>query len=583
MKKIAILILALLLLIQPAFGVTASIIKSGPQTTDLYFTGDSTSPKTWYQDAIDGNPDAGIEICGAGQKYVGATYAINVQGSWKYALVTYRSSSEALAYTDQAHGSDCYYTSLGYLTFSPSHLSTPNPEVYYAAFPGKVYVVYETSSNPGTLSNFVLASGSLLGDYSFSRSYDQGTNAVTVDTPTIIFQTPAGSVTKSASDSTFGINNERRMVVGFCTDEYGQDCYSGYLVPTEASFPLTLPTGLSPVDDQHTYQRYITINGMGKPICIGTNLQATINSVSPNPVYYSQNLTINFTVINKRDTPTEVKGGNVKVSTDFYVEIKIYRADNASDVVFDKEILISQDLPPNTQISESIIWPAYAKSGEYKVEVIADPENYIKECVETDNTDTQSFQLKPIILPQIWINGNKTNVFPFSGVPFNFTLYLKDSDDLNVSNATVRLIETNGISSFAPTQVWNASVNPTIVKKVGTKVINEVEFPTDYWGRASITIIPTGNPLYDPQYSYLGFKTIEGDYSLILTGKTFSGDDFVFVVNGNVTNVYPLKVEDYHSYQNFTYSSLPNLNNFVSMIMNTVYTIFAKFWKVVAS
>jgi len=585
MKKLLIPILSLLVVISPVYAqVTGKIIQSGETTTNLFFTGDSSSPKTWYQDAMDGNPDVGIELCGAGQKYVGAAYAINVGGTWKYSLITYHSSSEALAYTDQSGSGGCYYTTLGELTFSPSHLSTPNPDVYFAAFPGKVRIVYESSANPGNLYNFAEESyGQLLGNYIVTRSFDQGTNKIEVDTPTIQFQSAAGTITKQADDPTFGVSSDRRMVVGICSDDIGDSCTAGVIVPTEAMFPLYLSSGASPVDDQHKYDRYVVINGLGQHICIGANLKVEIDDVSPDPVYYSQNLYINYTITNYRDSPTEDKGGNVRVTTDFNVEVKIYRQDNSSDVVFDHTYLISEDLSPGQSIQRSLVWPAYAKSGTYVVKITVDPDGIIEECDESDNTNTKTFELKPIIIPEIWINGNQSDTFPFAGVPFNLTLHLKDSDGLNVSNATVRLIETNGISNFVPTQIWDASVNSTTVKKVGTKVINEVEFPTDYWGKASITVIPTGNPLYAPQYSYLGFKNVEGDYSLSLTGKTFSGDDFVFVVNGNVTHVYPLKVEDYYSYQNITYSSLPNLDNFVSMIMNTVYTIFAKFWKVVAS
>ena len=584
MKRLFSLLLFLLLITELTYALTAKIIRSGGITTDLYFTGDSTDPKTWYQDAMNGNPDVGIEICDAGQKYVGAAYAIKVGGSWKYVLITYNSYSQALAYTDQTGSSGCYYTTLGELTFSPSQLSTPNPDVYFAAFPGKIYVAYETSGNPGVLSNFVMAEGSLLGDYVVTRSYQKSTNKIEVDTPSIQFESPATIVSKTADDPNFGVNNDRRMVVGVCSDSLGENCYSGLIVPTEASFPLYLSPGVSSpdVNDQHKYDRYVVINGIGKHICIGANLKVYINDISPNPVYYSQNLTINYTITNYRDVPTEDKGGNVDVTTDFYVEVKIYRSDNASDVVFDKKYFITEDLSPGQSILRGLVWPVYAKSGEYTVEVIVDSDGMINECDETDNSYTATFQLKPIIIPEIWINGNKTDTFPFVGAPFNLTLHLKDSDGLNISNATVKLVEKNGVSSFVPTQLWNASVNPSSSQTVCVKTFQEAEFPTDYYGYAQVTVIPSGNPLYAPEYSRFNIKSIIGDYEINLTGTTFSGEPFVFVISGEVTRAYPLKVINYYAYENITSNNFPNRESFVDMIMNTVYTIFAKFWKVVA-
>jgi hypothetical protein len=585
MKKLLSILLLLLLLSAQAKAQNASIVDTSLNPMDLYFTGDANDPRTWYQDAMGNNPDATIMVCGVGPKYVGAVYAANILGSFKYVLITYRSSTEALAYTDKSSG-NCFYPSHGYLVFSPSFLSTPDPNVYYAAFPGRICITYSTSSNPGTLNNFILTNRYLRGDYSFSRSFDENTNMIRVNTPTIIFDAYAYQVSKQANDPLFGVNSERRMVVGICSDSAGENCYSGAIIPSEGNFPISLSSGASPINDQNVYNRYIVLNGIGKRICIGANLQVTINSISPDPVYYSQNLTINLTVRNKLDTPTEENGGNVKVTTPFYLRFKIYRVDNSSNVVYDTNYLITSILTPDAQVPITISWPAYAKSGEYKFEVTADVNNNIKECNENDNTALTTFTLKPIIIPKIFINGNETNKFPFAGVPYNLTIRLKDSDDLDVSNATVRIIEENGIGIFSPFQVWSAFVNNTTSQNVSTKITNIVEFKTDYYGNASITLIPTGNPLYAPQYSYIDIKNLTGDYSIRLEGKKFDNETFVFVIESKVINSYPLYVENYYSYENITSLlpiQLPNFETFVDAFMSIVYTIFAKFWKMVTT
>ena len=510
---------------------SASIKDNLGNTVDLYFTGDSTDPKTWYQDAMDGNPDVGIEICDLGAKYVGATYAINVNGIWKYVLISYRSSTDALSYTDVDKGGGCYYTSPGYLTISPSHLVTPEPDVYFAAFPGYIRVTYADSSNPGTLSNFILTSQKLLGDYTFSRSFDEGTKTISVQTPTIIFQPQAGSFSKPANDPTFGISNERRMVIGVCSDSYGNSCYDGEVLSTP-SFPLSLSAGVTTVNDQTKYDRYVVINSIGKYICIGANLKISIDKIQPDPVYYSQILHVNFTIMNYRDTPTEEKGGNVKVTTNFFVRIKIYRKDNPSNVVYDDKILITDDLLPGTSVKKYFEWNASVKSGFYYIEFTVDSDDDIVECVESDNTAKGEFEVKPIILPTIYINGKRTNKFEKAGLPYNFTLHLENSDGINVSNATVYLIEKNGLSLFVPTQIWNKTSNINYTEMSGIIVENRIMFKTDYYGNARITVIPTGNPLYAPEYSYVNADEILGNYSIWLTGTDFSGDPFIFIIKG---------------------------------------------------
>lgn len=568
-----------------AFSQRAKIIDTNLNPFDLYFTGDSTDPKTWYQDAMGPNPDVGIELCEAGQKYVGAAYAMNVNGNWKSILVTYRSHTDALAYTSINRGGGCYYTPHGFLTVSPSYLSTPSPNVYFAAFPGRLFVAYENSPNPGSLTNLIRSDNMLRGDYEFERSFNHTEVKVKVKTPTIRFYSFGGTISKSAEDTTFGVSNHRRMLVGICLDNYGTLCYSGVIVPTEASFPLSLSPGIGSVDDKNKYDRFVVINGIGKPICIGANLKAEIISLNPDPIYYNQTLSFSFKIINYRDTPYEIKGGNVPVTTDFKVRIRIYRKDNTSHVVLNYSIFVENNIMPGDSVIFNIDWEAIARSGRYVLEISADSENDIVECDELDNIATKEFELKPIILPKIWINGNETNKIPFAGVPYNLTMHLKDSDGLNVSNATIILIEENGIDSFIPLQIWNASVNATNRSVIATINRREVTLKSDYYGFARITIIPSGNPIYHEKYGNLNISSLIGNYSISLTGRRFNNETFAFIINKSVTNYYPIKVEDYYTYLNYTwfnsYNDLPNFSTFVDLALNTIYTIFAKFWKAV--
>ncbi len=568
-----------------AYAASASVVTGSGAESNLYFTGDSTSPKTWYQDAMDGNPDLGLRICGVGQKYVGGAYAMNVNGNWQYALITYRSASDALSFADIDEGGGCYRVTPGYLTFSPSYMNGGNPYTYYAAFPGVVWVAYADSPNPGTLTNFIRTDQKLLGSYNVHRSFHQSTGKIEIDAPSIIFQSQAAQITKNVNDPTFGVNDQRRMIVGVCNDQYGASCSDGQVISDPTVFPLQLDPRASPIDDHHTYTRYIVVNGIGDDMCIGANLKVAITSVQPNPVYYSQILNISFVVTNPRDVPYEKNGGNVDVTDTFSVEVKIYPQGNPADVKFDK-ILNFDGVPVDGSVTGNVHWNATAHSGTYVVEVDVDPTNQIAECNENDNSATQTFELKPIILPTIYINGVRSSTFPHIGIPYNLTMQLNNSDNETVSNATVIITEINGISPFVPTQIWNRTVDSSgNTEKTGTVVNTTARLMTDYNGVVSLTIIPTGNPIYSPAYAYLNPNTVLGDYNVSFTGVAYNGEPFVFVRNGVVYHQYAFHITtkyDYtYDYNSTTAPSLPNRGSIVDMILNTVYTIFSKFWKAV--
>ena len=131
-------------------------------STQMKYTGTSSDPGTFYQDAVGGsfgNADVGISLCDVGQRYVGGFYAINVNSIWYYSLITYSSSTNALAFTSNDAGGGCYEASPGFVTVSPSALTTPSPNVYRAALPGNLFIGYAGSANPGTVSDFTYSAG----------------------------------------------------------------------------------------------------------------------------------------------------------------------------------------------------------------------------------------------------------------------------------------------------------------------------------------------------------------------------------------------------------------------------------------
>lgn len=523
--------------------VSAASFTNQPQ---LYFTGTSSSPSTLYQDAIGSNQDVGIELCGQGAgRYVGGFYAADIAGTWNYALVTYSSSTDALAPASTDEGGGCYATVPGFLTVSPSSLTTPSPNVDKAALPGELYVGHAATANPGTLTNFVFGGTSmeLRGGYTIQRSFDQSTLQITAQDPTIQFTTSSGSFSKSATDSSFGVASDRPLIMAVCSDTQGQSCSDGGTI-TSNVFPYSMNTGLSAgsVNDQTTYTRYVVANGIASSICIGANLQANIINIAPNPVYYSQNLSINFSTTNKRDTPFEVNGGNVEVTTPFQVRAEIYNASNPSQVIYNKTMTITNPLPPDGSIQLNLIWPAYAHSGTYTIKVITDVNNVISECDEGDNTATQSFVLKPITLPDIYIDGVKTTTFPYPNAPYNLSFHMKNSDNTTLSNATVYMTQTNGLSVLAPTQIYNRSIGGNRTAKSGVRSNETAIITTDAGGNASLVFLPTYNQFYLPKYNYTDLSAYIGNYSLSMSGVQQDNQSFKFVIHGKLTGQYPFTI-----------------------------------------
>ncbi|MGM5480826.1 MAG: hypothetical protein ACQESE_00280 [Nanobdellota archaeon] len=549
------------------------------QASSLYFTGTSSDPGNLYLDAYGANEDIGIQLCDVGQRYVGGFYAMNIGGAWESSLVTYSSSSEALAYTSEDTESGCYGTVPGFVTISPSHLTTSDPDVYKAALPGNLWIGYDTGANPGTVSDFVFSGGDakLRGDYNVQRSFDQSTRQIAAQTPQIQFRTSSTSFSKPASDSSFGISSSRQMVMGVCDDDYGQFCSDGQLF-SSPTFPATFDTGLgeSQVNDQQIHTKYVVMNGIGKEMCIGANLKSQISSVTPDPVYYSQNLEIQFAINNPRDTPYETYGGNVDVTTPFDVRLRIYEAADPSNVVYTDTFTVSSSVLSEGSLPYIINWPAFEHSGIYTVEIDADIGGDITECNEGDNIATMNFELLPITLPEINIDGLELDSFPVPNVPYNVTFHMENSDGDVLRNANVIMTEKNGLNLAAPTQTFEADIDDMgNTENRGVVSTSQAYFMTDYYGNVSFTFIPTYNKLYFDG-SGVNLSEYVGNYSLSFTGNQSDGENFKFVLNGSLESDYPLTIDNKNYTGPYNQKELPN-KNMVSQVLDYAYHAYTNF------
>ncbi len=551
----------------------------------MYFTGDSSSPGFLYQDMVGSgnNVDVGIELCGQGSKFVGGFYALYDGSTWHNSLVTY-SGSNALAETTNNLGSGCYSVPPGFVTISPSTFTTPDPDVFKAALPGRLWIGYADSANPGSISDFEHAGSTaeFKGYYTVTRSFDQGSRMISLQTPRIYFTPTGSSFSKLANDGNYGVNADRQMVIGICDDPDGLTCVAGTKLTT-AAFPqvFTSGLGLGDVNDQQTHTKYAVINGLSYPMCIGANLQSSVINVTPDPIYYSQNLIINYVITNPRDTLYELDGGNVEVTASFQVGLTIYNASDSNDIIYSTSFLVSEDIPPDGSYDGSFSWPAYDHSGVYTVEIEVDSGGVISECDEGDNTDTENFELKPITIAEILVDSvdktGQTNIFDIANVPYNVTFHLENSDGDILNNATLVMVETSGLSLTSPTQIFNISTNATATEKSGVITETRSSFTTDYYGNSSFAYIPTYNKFYLPQYNYTDLDEYIGNYSLSFTGSQSDGIQFIFIFGGGdpETN-YPLGIVNTSYTGSYSHKVIIN-EAMVSQSLDFIYHAFANF------
>lgn len=572
-KLIASILFVLIFASTASAALEGYVVSAGPtEVQDLIYTWGSSDTTPYYQDA-QSYADVGFMVCetdgGApSDKYVGLQYLMNQNGeTTRNQLISYGNQNLALA--DQSvtyNGMNCKRTSIGPSTVSPSVISgTPTTKI--AAFPADLYMLVSDNQD-GSNPQFIQTSSQLSGSYNGDVSYNYGTNEITLGMGAGSITVDSNIGTRSFAPSTTGrgVSTDRPMIVGVCSDRNGNTCETGTVKLQSNSFPRTFVFDVlkSNVNDQNTYTRYGVANGkLIDTVRIGADLRVSDVSVSKNPIYYSQQQEISFEITNR---------GNVPVTSTFNVEVTI---EGPEGTVKTQSFSVSGGLQENGgSVSESFTWDAYAKSGNYNVRVNVDTENDIVELNENPNSGITSFELKPITLPEIYVNGEKIEktetAFPSPGVPYNFSVKIKNSDNETLANSTVEVIETDGMTSFSPTQRLD---NSTV-----TESINKVRFDTNSQGKASITLIPSGNVLLSDKYSNLEIQD-QIDYSIRLTGNQADGTDFKFINDGQLQNYYPLNVSEPGNYDGEAAASqLPNLEEYVKLGMDGVYTIFIQFW-----
>ncbi len=599
-----------LMLFHGAYAVSGTIKDTSGNLRDLLFTGTPTNPGTLYKDAQDPNPDVLAEICGVGPKYVMVGYGARYDnGTVVFVGVSYSSATQSMAYAGTpGFTSGCYRVANGgEFVISPSYMAL-TPFTHKAAFPGYLWMMYSDTAT-GSNAGYVLLenSGRLLGSYSFPSGYYRSgfvraTNEIVFPAEIgIVFQSASGPFTKTITDSSFGpsLTDYRYLVLAVCTDNIGKNCSSIKVARDASEFPVYLPSGVAPIDDQHSYARYAVINGIGSLVCIGPEIAVSITT-DKQEVYWSDSITATITVKNV---------GNVEITTPF--TLRLYLEDSAHRV-FKTWSFTVNGLAVDEQKSYSATWDAYNHSGTYYFVAAADESNTIKEWEDEatgacavygrSNTAPKSFTLKDVTIVSIWINesivagwihdgtytpfGYNSLSFPKAGIPYNLTFHFASSDEFYEPNPVPRigvkvfLQENNGMVPFVPIQVWNSTLNGAN-KTFYTKLTATAELLTDDNGNVSVTVIPTGNKFFLQQYRNYGIADLLGNYTIVMYAQ-YQGQPLTFVTAPRTFELYlnfTLKNFEYTTaLKKGTYLNAPS---YIRAVITWIAQLAANIWRVV--
>jgi hypothetical protein len=535
---------------------SAYIVDQPGSVSDVY----ASSAYKVYVDTLGNNSDLALRLCGAGQRYVSAVYSANVGGTYYYTTLSWNltsGSTDTLTYTSVSDGGGCYRTPTDAYGFSQFRDFGRTPIVFVSAFPGRIHAMYSNSIN-GASPSFVgvpTANGWLQGSYDTTRTFNQSTGNVTINVTAINFQTDVGPLSRAPSAFEWGLNSStgRSMVIGLCSDDFGNTCSDASIINSSTQLPVQLGLG-SPTNDQVVYNRYAVVDGLGYPICIGADVSASVSAV-PSAVYDGQVSNVTITLVNN---------GNVNITTDFLLALNIT---GPSGYTNNTQWTITETLVPGANTTRNLSWTVDGPSGSYTLTARADRTNLLAECNKSNNNATTSVTSMPVYTLHVKIDGNETYDFPQWGRPYNVTMWVTDSDNNTVTDVRYRMTETNGLNPFTPTQVWSGQ---------GLKSYSIGEMTGNSSGYIDIAMIPTCNLLYTT-YSYLGVDAYVGNYSITVNAFDSGSSPYIFAYNGSMTYDVPLNVNDYTCADPgwVNDKEINNKNQYVLWVYDWLYEVYS--------
>jgi len=339
-------------------------------------------------------------------------------------------------------------------------------------------------------------------------------------------------------------------------------------------FPFDLQTNLAPTD-QSKRNRFVVINGIGSPVCLGPNV--VIDDVQVENVIYQGNMTTaTVTLRNKRDYPTEEFGGNIPITSVFDVAVYISNQTNLNASSFIARQWYSGGLAVNGSVSIPVNFTITNTTNNYTLTFATNTLNSLDECATNDNRYYANVSIVTTANVTVRIDGVATTAFARPYVPYTVAISLIDSQSNPLANATIYLTETNGLNLQTGLQITNISVNSTNTTKSGTISIHQTILITDYLGQVNLTYVPTYNPLYTTAYNSLDVESYIGNYSLQLSGVDANGIPLLlryanttsFTLNLTITNPLLLTAPSQKEIQS---------NTTVALTYDYIYRTFVNF------
>lgn len=577
---------ALMLMSLPSVSSIVSggqILDSSNNTVDLYYSTISNS----FTDGISGNPNVKLRIIGdnaadVANRYVGAVYAVNTSGSNPLmSVITADSVPPALGQTGAAFvcgGNWCADTALE-VNFQTNTAATGDGAAF---FPGNVFVFVSNNDNinfgagdelapvvsgvsgsTASRSTVIGSNGTLRGRYTangnLASTYNQATGNVNFGV------IEAYGTPNTGSDVVISTShpNDPFVLMGLCDDVRGLSCdsvHSGNLSMGQVS----MNTGIVNPPDTIKTTKYSVINGLGIGFCIGPDV--SVSSVTKNPSGGFPGTVFNITA-------TVQNVGNVNVTKDFNVSFY----DVAAGFLGSRNI--SGGLPVGSSKSVWILYNTGSFSaGTRTINVYSNHTDVgIADCNNGNNQGSTSIILAKAYMLNFFINGNKTTTFDSPGRIYNITAVLNDTDGNLINNATIRITEENGLSLFAPMQIFNE----TPALKNGVKPITTAEVRTSIAGKAEFALAPSGNPLYYPPYASSNVEHYHGNYTVYAEAFSPSGGKYQLVQMPSFTFID--RVEFNFTNNTIQYPNASQLaseqykrqNNFVQQVYDFIDQAFA--------
>lgn len=569
MERKIVLALCLICFSQAAFAayINASIINStSGAVTNLQL--DQT--QFAYVDGADLNPDATLKICADDPstelvgKYVSAVYKDgNGSGYWLAAKTNV--GDLAQIQSGDCDAQCCNATAL--LNFQPNT----------AYFPARAYAIISIDATPSSSDEFIYipeANGWLNGRYGLDgygpgnpagvvAAYNQTTGNVGISVTQVDGYRAGSYITYYPGHH----GSILALVIGVCNSVGGLLEYNcSDVAVTNPGATATLNTSVTYSSygyDNTTTNRSAVVNGIPLSFCMGPELMISAFTANTTTPYDSDDVNLSATVTN---------AGNVNVSASFNVTFYKDSVSLANRIGSPQNIT---GLPRGANATVNVTWDTFNNTGNHTIIAVVDNESKIDECNELNNNATANVNVQVTYFAIVWIDGVQTYNFTNPGVPYNVTVLVKNStwsggDWTSVPNATVKIIELNGISGFAPVQAWNESGSiPSGLSSYATASV-----VTNSSGNVSFALIPTGNGTFT-QYSGLPLQGYVQDYSIYLEIWVGGARKKIYMSGVGYGEAQPLYITN----QTIpTPTSLKVVQNkeFVEYAMNVVYDIYAK-------